>query len=48
MNRLHHLFWSMLHNCIGHPGMFLFDLVGFKNLGDWIHDVTLPNEWTRS
>ena len=34
-----------LHNCIGHPLMEIFHLMGLQRLAAWVHDVTLPNNW---
>ena len=34
-----------LHNCIGHPVMEILYIFGFKDLGMWFHDYTLPKDW---
>jgi hypothetical protein len=30
------------HNCIGHPFMEIFKIIGLKKLSSYIHDVTMP------
>lgn len=30
------------HNTIGHPLMGVLQLIGFKELAEYVHDVTLP------
>ncbi len=33
-----------LHNFVGHPVMELFCLFGFNDIGEYVHDATLPLE----
>tara|TARA_B100000674_G_scaffold471701_1_gene460774 strand:+ start:622 stop:768 length:147 start_codon:yes stop_codon:yes gene_type:complete len=33
-----------IHNIIAHPLMEILHLIGFTELGDKIHDATLPKE----
>ncbi len=33
--------WA-LHNLIGHPAMQLLAWCGFRRLGVWVHEVTIP------
>lgn len=33
--------WT-LHNLVGHPFMELFHVLGLREIGDYIHDITLP------
>lgn len=41
MNR----FKYTIHNCIAHPLMELFLLLGMNKLAVLIHDRTLPKDW---
>lgn len=34
----------LLHNLIGHPIAGILWALGFNKQGDWVHDVTLPDE----
>jgi len=36
------MFSYTIHNIIGHPLMEIFNLIGMRKTGAWIHDVTLP------
>ena len=42
LSRLGPFKWS-LHNILGHPLMEIFNLLGFKKAGSWIHDTTMPD-----
>ena len=33
-----------LHNIVGHPLMEIFNILGFHEAGNWIHDATLPKK----
>ena len=39
------MFKYTIHNIIGHPVMEVCYLLGFKELGKWVHDSTLPEGW---
>lgn len=34
-----------IHNLLGHPIMEIFNILGFKKLSIWVHDITLPSDW---
>ena len=36
------MFRYTVHNIVGHPIMEICYLLGLKELGTWVHDVTLP------
>ena len=38
------MFKYTVHNIVGHPLMEIFNLLGLKKAGSWIHDKTLPKE----
>lgn len=35
--------WTV-HNLFAHPAMELCSLVGLRDLGNWIHDATVPED----
>lgn len=34
-----------IHNCIAHPLMEIFSLLGMYKTAKWVHDATLPKNW---
>jgi hypothetical protein len=36
-----------VHNTIGHPIAEIFWILGFHKVGDYIHDITVPNPDTK-
>lgn len=38
--------WA-IHNIVGHPLMEILRIIGLRELGDWVHEVTLPKPQAR-
>ena len=36
-----------VHNVFGHPLMEIANLLGFKKLASWFHEITLPKDWDK-
>jgi len=44
LGRLPERFRWTLHSVISHPLSEMFYVFGFDRIGDWVHDVTIPEE----
>lgn len=40
-------FWFAIHNLFGHPLMEITSWFGLNKFSNWIHDVTLPRDYTK-
>jgi hypothetical protein len=43
LSKLGRFKWTV-HNCIGHPFMEIFYLLGLDKLAEEAHDITIPKE----